>query len=135
MKFVRRFVIWAFKLDDIKQLCVDERMRQRKRDEEEFSEKLKIEIDRHEQEISLNQQVHEAEIIMITQELTHYKNREKELTQREYKVKRQTEANTANAVGLFSHIFNVANYFQKEAAEIQKYLDDVEIVNAKKLLK
>lgn len=123
---IKRFIIWLFNLNDLKSLYIAERQRQRTWDEKEFKDRIKTIEDKYEREISLLQQSHEAEKTMLGIQLDQYKKREKELNDREYNAKVQLKKNTNTAAQLFNHIFNVAIYFQKESAEIQKYIDDAE---------
>jgi len=60
---------------------------------------------------------------MFIFELNKFKKREKELYDREYNVKIANKKNLTMAAQLSDHIFNVANFFQKEAGEVKKFID------------
>lgn len=124
---MKRFIIWLFKLNNLKSLYIAERQRQRKWDEKEFQDRIATIEEKYERQISIMQQSHDAEIAMIGIQLEQYKKREKELSEREYNAKIQLKKNTNTAAQLFNHIFNVANLFQKEAAEVQKFIDDAQM--------
>jgi len=120
---MKRFIIWLFRLNNLQSLYIAERQRQRRWDEKEYLEKIANVEEKYEKEISLIQQSYEADKAMMIFELNKFKKREKELYDREYNVKIANKKNLNMAAQLSDHIFNIANYFQKEAGEVKKFID------------
>jgi len=120
---MKRYIIWLFRLNNLQSLYIAERQRQRRWDEKEYQEKIATVEGKHERELSLLQQAHESEKAMFVFELNKFKKREKELYNREYNVKIANKKNLNMAAQLSDHIFNVANFFQKEAGEVKRFID------------
>jgi hypothetical protein len=120
---VKKFIIWLFNLDDLKSLYVTERIKQKKRDDTERNDIIRELKNDHDREIARLNQTHEAEVAMYLSTLKEWKRRERDLRNREYSVKNHEKENAQNTAMLYSHVKNVADILQKEAAEIMGPVD------------
>lgn len=123
MTIIKKLAINIFKLYDLKNLYLAERVKQRDADEKEFKDKLDSVKEEYDYKMQQMQQTHESELIMCSRELQRYKQTERELTKREYILKIKNKENVSLASYLYNRIFNIANLLEKEAAEISGDLE------------
>lgn len=120
---IKKLAINVFKLYDLKNLYLAERVKQRDADEKEFKDKLDSVREEYDYKMQQIQQTHESELIMCSRELQRYKQNEREITKREYILKIKNKENVSLASYLYSRIFSIANLLEKEAAEISGDLE------------
>jgi hypothetical protein len=123
MAIIKKLAIHIFKLYDLKNLYLAERVKQRDADEKEFKDKLDSVREEYDYKMQQMQQTHESELIMCSRELQRYKQNEREITKREYILKIKNKENISLATYLYNRIFNIANILAKEACEISGDLE------------
>lgn len=123
---LQKFVIKIFGLDDLRQLYLSERRKQKAHDEQEYHFKYKSLEEKYERQMSLIEQEHDVETHLLKEEIREYKRREKEIDKREYLIKVNHKRNLADASLISTKLSHVGDFFKKEGSEIQRILDDSE---------
>lgn len=122
----QKLAIKIFGLDDLRQLYLAERRKQKAHDEQEYHFKYKALEEKYERRISLMEQEQEVETHLLKEEIREYKKREKEIDRREYLIKVNHKRNLTDASIISTKLGAVGAFFTKESAEIGKILDDSE---------
>ena len=123
---MKKLLIKIFGLHDIQGLLQDAREKQKAHDDKLYVCKLKDLEEKYKLELDYKEQSHGAELVVLNAELEKMRKRESQLNRLESRLKNQIKRNVSIATMAHSHIFNVANFLNKEAAEIHGLLDQVE---------
>ena len=123
---MQKLIIKLFRLTKIQGLLQKEREKQKARDEKNYLRKLKDLEEKYELELDYQAQSHGAELAIVTAELEEMRKREVRLNRMEARLRNQVKSNVSLATIAHSHIFNIAQFLNKESGEIHGLLDRVE---------
>lgn len=125
-RLMQKLAIWVFRLHDLKALLKQEREKQNEYNSRKNKRELSALADKHAMELSYQAQSYEAQISILESELEAVAKKKKHLEQLEFRLKKQVKRNLSVATIAYSHVFNIAEFLNKEAAEIHKLIERTE---------
>lgn len=102
--WIQKLAIRVFRLQDIKNLILNSKQKQKDLDEKYWKEILQEKIDRLNRDHQLELQEKDAQISMLNQHIDTYKQREKEIDQKEFNARKQVKQNYAVALNIVSEM-------------------------------
>lgn len=102
--WIQKLAIKIFKLNDIRSLLFNSKQKQKELDEKYWKEILQEKIDRINRDHQLELQEKDAYISMLNQHIDSYKQREKEVNQKEFLSKQQIKQNYSVALNIVSEM-------------------------------
>ena len=123
---MKKLIIKIFRLKNIQGLLQQAREKQKAHDEKLYAHKVKDLKEKYGLKLAYTEQSHAAELTILNAELEKMRKRESQLNKIEFRLKNQIKRNVSIATMAHSHIFAVASFLNKEAAEIHGLLDQVE---------
>lgn len=102
--WIQKLAIRVFRLQDIKNLLLNSKQKQKDLDEKYWKEILQEKIDRLNRDHQLELQEKDAQISMLNQHIDSYKQREKEVDQKEFSARQQIKQNYSVALNIVSEM-------------------------------
>lgn len=102
--WIQKLAIRVFRLQDIKNLLLNSKQKQKDLDEKYWKEILQEKIDRLNRDHQLELQEKDAHISMLNQHIDSYKQREKEVDQKEFSARQQIKQNYSVALNIVSEM-------------------------------
>lgn len=102
--WIQKLAIKIFKLNDIRSLLFNSKQKQKELDEKYWKEILQEKIDRINRDHQLELQEKDAYISMLNQHIDSYKQREKEVDQKEFSARQQIKQNYSVALNIVSEM-------------------------------
>ena len=102
--WIQKLAIRIFQLQDIKNLLLNSKQKQKELDEKYWKEILQEKIDRLNRDHQLELQEKDAQISMLNQHIDSYKQREKEVDQKEFSARQQIKQNYSVALNIVSEM-------------------------------
>lgn len=102
--WIQKLAIRVFRLQDIKNLLLNSKQKQKELDEKYWKEILQEKIDRLNRDHQLELQEKDAQISMLNQHIDSYKQREKEVDQKEFSARQQIKQNYSVALNIVSEM-------------------------------
>lgn len=102
--WIQKLAIRIFQLQDIKNLLLNSKQKQKDLDEKYWKEILQEKIDRLNRDHQLELQEKDAQISMLNQHIDSYKQREKEVDQKEFSARQQIKQNYSVALNIVSEM-------------------------------
>lgn len=102
--WIQKLAIRIFQLQDIKNLLLNSKQKQKELDEKYWKEILQEKIDRLNRDHQLELQEKDAQICMLNQHIDSYKQREKEVDQKEFSARQQIKQNYSVALNIVSEM-------------------------------
>lgn len=102
--WIQKLAIKIFKLNDIRSLLFNSKQKQKELDEKYWKEILQEKIDRLNRDHQLELQEKDAHISMLNQHIDSYKQREKEVDQKEFSARQQIKQNYSVALNIVSEM-------------------------------
>ncbi len=122
---IKTWVIKIFKLEDISELLLKSKQKQKALDNRYWKEILDENINRLNREHALELQEKDAQISMLNQHIDTYKQREKEVDQKEFNARKQVKQNYAVAINMSSVIQEFGENINKMFGKMQGIKDSV----------
>lgn len=122
---IKTWVIKIFKLEDISELLLKSKQKQKALDNRYWKEILDENINRLNREHALELQEKDAQISMLDQHIDTYKQREKEVDQKEFNARKQVKQNYAVAINMSSVIQEFGENINKMFGKMQGIKDSV----------
>lgn len=102
--WIQKLAIRVFRLQDMKNLLLNSKQKQKDLDEKYWKEILQEKIDRLNRDHQLELQEKDAQISMLNQHIDSYKQREKEVDQKEFSARQQIKQNYSVALNIVSEM-------------------------------
>lgn len=102
--WIQKLAIRVFRLQDIKNLLLNSKQKQKDLDEKYWKEISQEKIDRLNRDHQLELQEKDAQISMLNQHIDSYKQREKEVDQKEFSARQQIKQNYSVALNIVSEM-------------------------------
>lgn len=120
---IKKFGIWLFRLKDIKNIIKREREKQIKQDDKDCEIKLEELREKLQNKHGLEITDYEIRLRKKDDELTKLKNREKELDNKEYEIKKLIKEDAYIVEDIHNKTMDIGKLFMKLVGEIGKIKD------------
>ena len=124
--WIKRLAIWLFKLNDIFDVLVKAKQKQKADDDKYYKEIIAENTRRSNWEHGLELQEKDSTIALLEQHIQSYKDKEKEVYQREYNAKKQIKINYSIAQGIVSKVKEYCQVTEKINGELMGLKDQAE---------
>lgn len=123
--WIKKLAIRIFQLSDLSNLLLKSKEKQKEIDDKYWKEILKEIVDRLNREHQLELQEKDAHIAMLNQHIDTYKQREKEIDQKEFNARKQVKQNYAVAINMSSVIQEFGDNINRMYGKMQGIKESV----------
>ena len=124
---IRKVIIKLFTLDDITDLIISAKQKQKQVDDKHWHDIMQENEKRLQREYSLELQEKDSTISMLEQHIQMFKDKEKEMSKKEFLVRKQVKANYNVAQGIVSQLDEFNKNVAKIYGEIAGLKDNAEL--------